>query len=313
MGLADRLGMAGHHLVIDWDLTPSDTFALFESWGGKNQERIRNNAELHYYFYIDNWKSPARLCLMERGVKHAKILAYIDCPQEMLDRCVARQGKSSGLDQSYAVDEGIKQWLRETILGAEDFAKVTPVDNTVTPEAMETGLPPQGEGAPALRTISLRVGGGVLTEEEVAGLAARYGFYDSQHNPQGNFRNALVDNGDALTVSDHATGLMWQRGGCDLTTIRNVQKYVEALNSQRFAGFADWRLPTMEEAFSLLEPQRNEKGLHLHPCFSREQPFIFLADQRKPGGYWFMDFKQGTAFWASGSIPGGFGRVCRTL
>jgi hypothetical protein len=153
----------------------------------------------------------------------------------------------------------------------------------------------------------------VLTEEEVAGLAAQHNFYDSRNNPQGNFRNALVDNGDGLTVTDHASGLMWQRGGCDLTAVRNVQKYVEELNRQRFAGFADWRLPTMEEAFSLLEPRVNAKGAHLHPCFSREQPFIFLADQRKPGGYWFMDFKQGTAFWASGSIPGGFGRVCRSV
>jgi len=48
-----------------------------------------------------------------------------------------------------------------------------------------------------------------------------------------------VDNGDGLTVTDHATGIMWQRGGCDLTTIRNVQQYVAQLNRQRFAGFAE--------------------------------------------------------------------------
>lgn len=310
MGLADRLGMAGHHLAIDWDLTPSDTFAMFESWGGK--ERIRNNAELHYYFYIDNWNSPARLCLMERGVKHAKILAHIDCPQDMLEKCVARQGKAM-LYQSYAIDEGIKQWLLEKIIGAEDFSRVTPVDNSVKPEAMETGLPKKGAPLPAVEKVSLRAAAAVLSEQEAAGLAARHNFYDSSHNPQGNFSNGLVDNGDGLTVTDYATGIMWQRSGCDLTAIRNVQKYVAELNGQRFAGFGDWRLPTMEEAFSLLEPQVNEKGVHLHPCFSREQPFIFLADQRKPGGYWFMDFKQGTAFWASGSIPGGFGRVCRSL
>lgn len=312
MGLADRLGMAGHHLTIDWDLTPSDTFAMFESWGGKDQERIRSNAELHYYFYIDNWSAPAKLCLMERGIKHAKVLAHIDCPQEMLEQCVARQGTDMR-DKSYAIDEGIKQWLLEKIIESEDSSRIVLVDNSVAQEAMETGLPQKGAPLPALEKVSLRSAGTVLTEEEVAGLAAPHNFYDSRNNPQGNFRNALVDNGDGLTVTDHASGLMWQRGGCDLTAVRNVQKYVEELNQQRFAGFADWRLPTMEEAFSLLEPRVNEKGAHLHPCFSREQPFIFLADQRKPGGYWFMDFKQGTPFWASGSIPGGFGRVCRSL
>jgi hypothetical protein len=305
--------MAGHHLAIDWDITPSDTFAMFESWGGKDQERIRSNSELHYYFYIDNWNSPAKLCLMERGVKHAKIIAHIDCPQEMLEKCVARQGTDMR-DKSYAIDEGIKQWLLEKIIESEDSSRIALVDNSVAQESMETELPEKDAPLPpALKKVSLRAAGVVLTEQEVTDLAAKHNFYDSRHNPQGNFSNALVDNGDGLTVTDHATGLMWQRGGCDLSAIRNVQKYVVELNRQGFAGFTDWRLPTMEEAFSLLEPQMNAKGAHLHPCFSREQPFIFLADQRKPGGYWFMDFKQGTAFWASGSIPGGFGRVCRSV
>ncbi len=312
MGLADRLGMAGNHLAIDWDITPADTFAMFESWGGKDQERIRSNSELHYYFYIDNWNYPAKLCLMERGVKHAKIIAHIDCPQEMLEKCVARQGTDMR-DKSYAIDEGIKQWLLEKIIESEDSSRIALVDNSVKPEGMETGLPKKGAPLPVFEKVSLRAVGVVLTEQEVAGLAAQHNFYDSRHNPQGKFSNVLVDNGDGLTVTDQATGVMWQRGGCDLTAIRNVQKYVAELNRQRFAGFDDWRLPTMEEAFSLLEPQVNEKGAHLHPCFSREQPFVFLADQRKPGGYWFMDFKQGTAFWASGSIPGGFGRVCRSV
>ncbi|MDG4475078.1 Lcl C-terminal domain-containing protein [Thiovibrio frasassiensis] len=312
MGLAEKLGMGDQPVSIDWDLTPSDTFAMFESWGGKDQQRIRSNSELHYYFYIDNWSSPAKLCLMERGVKHAKVLAHIDCPQEMLKKCVAKQGKDMR-DQSYAIDAGIKQWLLERIIESEDFSRIALVDNSVPQEEMETGLPKKVKPLSAAEKVSLRATGTVLNASEVTALAAKIGGYDSRHNPQGNFRNVLVDNGNGLTVTDLATGLMWQRGGCDLTTIRTVQKYVEELNAQRFAGFSDWRLPTMEEGFSLLVPQVNAKGVHLHPCFSKEQPFIFLADQRKPGGYWFIDFKQGTAFWASGSIPGGFGRVCRTM
>ena len=312
MGLSEKLGMGGQPVSIDWDLTPSDTFAMCEGGGGKGKERIRNNSELHYYFYIDNWNSPARLCLMERGVKHAKILAHIDCPQEMLKKCVARQGKDMR-DQSYAIDEGIKQWLLEKIIESEDSSRIVLVDNSVPKEELETGLPRKGDPLPSVDTVRLRAAGGVVTEKEAATLAARLGCYDGQHNPQGNFRNVLVDNGDGLTVTDHVTGIMWQRGGCDLTTIRNAQKYVEELNLRNFAGFSDWRLPTMEEAFSLLEPRVNAKGVHLHPCFSKEQPFIFLADQRKPGGYWFVDFKHGTTFWASATIPGGFGRVCRTM
>jgi hypothetical protein len=307
MGLAEKLGMKGQALAIDWDLTPSDTFAIFESWGGR--DRVRTSTERYYYFYVDNWTSPARLRLMERGIKHARILATIDCPQDMVERCVAKQGKAM-LDQSYAIDERIKRWLLEKIIEAEDLSLVQPAVEEEEREPLETGLPRSGQvAAPA--AILLRSRGAVVAEEAVAALVRKYGFFDRQHNPEGAFAGVLVDNGDGLTVSDLKTGLMWQRGGCDITTIRNVQKYVQGLNRERFAGFADWRLPTMEEALSLVRPQRNEKGLHLHPCFSREQPFIFLADQRAPGGYWFLDFKQASVFWASGTIPGGFGRVCR--
>ncbi|MFZ5775893.1 MAG: DUF1566 domain-containing protein [Thermodesulfobacteriota bacterium] len=310
MGLADRLGMAGQPFSIDWELTPSDTFGMFESWGGK--ERIRNNAEKHYYFYIDNWGEQARLFLMERGVKHARILARIACPQELLERCVARQGKGL-LDKSYAIDDKVKAWLLAHIFEAEEFGKVEPLDDGPAREDLETGLPLAGVALPKVERVSLRAEGRVVAEQEVAALVGRGGFHDSRRHPNGRFDNLLVDNGDGLTVTDQRTGLMWQRGGCDITNIRNVKRYVEELNRKRFAGHDDWRLPTMEEALSLMEPRANDKGIHLHPCFSREQPFIFLADQRKPGGYWFADFKQATVFWASGSIPGGFGRVCRSL
>lgn len=310
MGLAEKLGMKGQALAIDWDMTPSDTFAIFESWGGR--DRVRNSTERYYYFYVDNWTSPARLRLMERGVKHAKILATIDCPQEMVESCVARQGKAM-LDQSYAIDERIKSWLLEKIIETEDLSLVQPMANDEELESLESGLPLKGQAGPLPEKIHLRSRAASFPEQDVAALVKSHDFFDGQYNPGGSFAGCLVDNGDAQTVSDLKTGIMWQRGGCDITTNRNVQKYVQALNDRKFAGFSDWRLPTMEEALSLVRPQRNEKGLHLHPCFSREQPFIFLADQRTPGGYWFLDFKQATVFWASGSIPGGFGRVCRTI
>ena len=309
MGLAEKLGIKGGQLAIDWELTPADTFAIFESWGGR--DRIRNNGERHYYFYIDNWNPPAKLHLMERGVKHARILARIDCPQDLIEKAVARQGKSM-FDQSYAIDARIKQWLLEKVLEAEDYSRVEPIREVRERESLETGLPKKGQIAAPADRVSLRSRGTVLLEAELPGLIKAGNFYDAQYNPGGNFANSLVDSGDGLTVRDQRTGLQWQRGGCDLTTIRNVQKYVAELNAGAFAGHTDWRLPTMEEALSLLEREANEKGIHLHPCFSREQPFIFLADQRKPGGYWFIDFKQATVFWASGTIPGGFGRVCRS-
>lgn len=232
----------------------------------------------------------------------------------MIDKCLEGQGKSSR-DQSYAIDETIKAWLLENVVDSDDDSLVIPVLAAHEEEPLACDLPDKDEAAmPAgLQVRTLRHAPAYVQEEEVAGIVKAQNFFDSQHNPEGRFENYLVNNNDGKTISDLATGVMWQRTGCDITAIRHVHAWVKKLNEQKYAGYSDWRLPTMEEALALLEPERNPKGLFLHPCFCMGQPFIFLADERKPGGYWFIDFKQGTVFWASGTIPGGFGRVCRSL
>lgn len=312
MGLLAKLGFEGKQRIdIDWDLTPADTFGIFESWGGR--ERVRNLRERFYYFYIDAWEEPPRLLFMERGIKYARVLAEILAPREMLDRCIAHQGKGI-LDKSYAIDDELRQWLEKNVLDTAEDSLVVPVASASgADEEIETGLPDREKPVPALARQPIRHEPKVIDDEELPGLIRAGHFFDSRYNPEGSCAPYLVDNGDGLTVSDLVSGVMWQRGGCDITAIRQVHQYVNGLNSRRFADHDDWRLPTLEEALTLLAPTPNHKGLHLHPCFSAAQPFIFLADERRPGGYWFVDFKQGSVFWASGTIPGGFGRACRTL
>ncbi|MBU0482926.1 MAG: DUF1566 domain-containing protein [Proteobacteria bacterium] len=314
MGLFGKLGMEKPFTPsIDWDITPMYTFTMFESWGGKGEERIRNNDEKFYYFFIDNWQKPAQLCLMERGVKHAEILAMIDAPQKMIDTCVTDQGKSGTFDRNYAIDEVLKNWLKKNVVYSDDDSMVTPIKKQVKIINLETGLPRAEDPHPAYISAKLRADGKTFTEDELPELIAKNNLFDSQRNITGSFPNVLIDNGDGLTVTDLKTGIMWQREGCDIANILRVKSYVRELKANEFAGFNDWRLPTTDEAMSLLEPHIGEKDLFIHKCFSDNQPFIFTADRRSPGGYWFVDFKQGTVFWASGTIPGGFGRACRTI
>jgi len=62
MGMFSKLGFNEQvQPSIDWELTPTFTFTMFESWGGRDGERLRNNDEKFYYFYIDNWHTPAKL------------------------------------------------------------------------------------------------------------------------------------------------------------------------------------------------------------------------------------------------------------
>jgi len=315
MAITERLGLKDSVFSIDWDITPEMTFTMFESWGGKDGERIRNNDERFYYFFIDAWKNPPQVCLMERGVKHARVVARINAPADLVEKCMRSQGRKVSLDRSYEVNGALREWIEKTIFDEGREQLVEPVrTRPAPPDLVETGLPlfiavPDGWNPRAL----LRNRPGFIREDGVGAIIRAGNFFDARHNPEGGFAGNLMDAGDNATVVDLATGLMWQRAGCDITNIRNVRKYVEKLNREGFAGHHDWRLPTLPEAMSLMRPEKNSRGLHIHKAFSHLQPFIFVADRRKPGGYWFVDYKQGTVFWASGTIPGGFGRVCRTI
>jgi len=313
MGLFEKLGFTADVTpTIDWQLIPAETFGIFESWGGR--ERIKSNSERFYYFFIDTWEEPAILCLMERGIKYARVLARIDAPQELIDNAVKSQGKTLGLDKSYAIDNTLKQWLLDNVINTTDDSKVILFENIIEKEDEETNLPGRDAELPtALTRVTLNSAPRNMRETDVDAIIRRGNFFDTQYNVKGRFPNFLVDNQDGLTVTDKVTGIMWQRGGCDITSIRKVQGYIKMMNDSRFAGYDKWRLPSMEEALSLMEWKRNTKGLYLHQCFSANQPFIFLAGKREPGGFWFCDYKQGTVYWASGTIPGGFGRLCRTI
>jgi hypothetical protein len=294
---------------IDWEMTPDLSFGTYESWGGR--ERVRDNSEKVYYFFVDNWGDVPKVCLMERAVKHARILAEIDVPLELVKKCVLKQGESSRFEKNYAVDNDVKKWLIDNVLDGGEGEYVRPVVEKIVRECMGTPLPKPGQARWKFERVTLPSEPAVILDHEVGPIVRTWNFYDSERNPDGGFVNVLVDPADDLTVVDERTGLQWQKGGFDICSLRMIHKKIDEIREKGFAGFNDWRLPTLEEAMSLMDSAVNFKGVHLNPCFSVDQPFVFVAAKRKPGGCWFVDYKQGRAFWSSGTIPGGFGRLCR--
>ncbi len=311
MGLFTLLKLGNQH-VVDWEMSPEYTFGTFESWGGKEQVRSKiSRTERIYYFFIDAWDETPRLCLMERGVKHARVVAEILAPPEMVRKCVDEQGKVAIFERTHGINEEVKNWLLENIIETCDESKIVAIEEEARESLGLTGLPGADEPLPSeLEHVNLPSGPAEISEGDVVALIKKYNFTDHERNPEGKFSNYLVDNGDGQTVTDKVTGVMWQRGGADIMSHRSMRRELEKLNADKLAGYDDWRLPSMAEALSLMEQEKN-RDLFLHPCFSSEQPFIFVDATRRPGGYWFVDFKHGRAFWSSGTIPGGFGRFCR--
>lgn len=310
MGMFHRV-QVGKKLIspIDWEMNPDLSFGTFESWGGR--ERVRNNDERVYYFFVDGWGEEPKLRLMERGVKHAKVLATINAPHELVKDCVENQGLVARFERSFSINEDIKQWLIQHVLDGGDINLIIPHEEKGYVEDMGPALPYSSSNSFHGKTVALNAEMSVITDDTIAEVIRAGNYFDNELNPQGSFANFLTDNGDKLTVTDQCTGLMWQRKGLDIGSLRVTKREIEKINRQGLAGFNDWRLPSMEEAMSLMEQKKNSKGLYINPCFSKEQPFIFVNASRTPGGVWFVDYKQGRAFWSSATIPGGFARLVR--
>ncbi len=71
-------------------------------------------------------------------------------------------------------------------------------------------------------------------------------FYGQDAQHAGN-APSYTNNGDG-TVTDNVTGLMWQKG----YKVMSYEEAVKAIETFRYAGYNDWRLPSIKEAYSLI-------------------------------------------------------------
>ena len=121
--------------------------------------------------------------------------------------------------------------------------------------------------------VNLRSSYRTLGIDEVKSMLKGYNFFDKYKKENGDFQNDYKQksiNGDKVVI-DHATGLMWhQNGSSGSITWNEAEDWVKNLNRQGYAGYRDWRLPTVEEAASLLESSKKNGTLYIGPRFSDE-------------------------------------------
>ena len=141
--------------------------------------------------------------------------------------------------------------------------------------------------------VNLRSQPKQLSDNDVKSMLIKYNFFDRTKNPGGAFVNDFVGNGNG-TVSDRATGLMWQKSGSsDGMTGQDAREYVNILNTEKFAGHSDWRLPTIEELASLMKPVKSEGNLYIDPVFSQKQEICWSGDTFGTDTAWYASFKTG--------------------
>jgi len=103
------------------------------------------------------------------------------------------------------------------------------------------------------------------------------------------------DNGDG-TITDYATWLMWQKSGSDTClNFREAEAYVQSLNHRRFAGYSDWRLPTIDELkFLIMKEPQNRLYLYIDPMFDRKQDHCWSSSYKpQKAAFWYAYFYRG--------------------
>ncbi len=134
-----------------------------------------------------------------------------------------------------------------------------------------------------------------LTEDEVKIMLKDKGFFDNERNKAAKgFSNNYELQHDGKVVFDKASGLMWQQSGSDKDiTYKKAKSYIMALNRQSFTGYSDWRLPTLEEAMSLMEPKKNSDNLYIDSRFDSKQQWIWTSDFYGASSAWVVGFGDG--------------------
>jgi len=148
--------------------------------------------------------------------------------------------------------------------------------------------------------ISLRSSYSTLSSNEAKSMIKRRGFFDLFDNPSGGFSNDFrvkTIRGDKVVIN-RATGLMWhQSGSSSYIKFSEAEEWIRDLNRRRYAGYSDWRLPTLEEAASLLE-QTKRNGFYIDPVFSSKQEWIWTGDKYGSSRGWVVNFNHGRIYWS---------------
>jgi len=140
-----------------------------------------------------------------------------------------------------------------------------------------------------------------LSSNAVKTMLKRRDFFDSNWNKSGDF----INNYEAKTINrknvviDHATELMWlQSGSEERISYDQAKQWIDDLNRRGYAGYSDWRLPTLEEAASLLERSKMNGELYIDPLFSAKQEWIWTSDTLSTEDLvWVVYFLHGVVYW----------------
>lgn len=176
--------------------------------------------------------------------------------------------------------------------------------HAIDEKSVEVVLPPSNGVHSNLKVLySLRSIAKNCSQKDINAMLIKHDFYDSDKNANGNFTNDFgtkVINNDKV-ITDHYTGLMWhQSGSIDQLEWTKGVDWIDELNTREYAGYVDWRMPTVDEAASLLRQKEINMPQFINPDFSCLQENTWTCDSYEVSldwnqldVAWYVDYTDG--------------------
>jgi hypothetical protein len=243
--------------------------------------------------------------LVEQAQKKLTELGYDPGPVDGLwgrktEAAVKEFQKDNGLSITGKLDEETKVKLglqkpKEEIK-KEEAPPTAKEEPKKKPAPQNVVIPPGG--------VKLRNTPAELTKEEIVEMIRKYGFnHPADYANLGLSGSVAGDfphkyelqtlEGDKVVIN-HVIGLMWQQAAADFVPGAEIRNHINSVNADRYAGFSDWRLPTIEELMSLLEGPEKEADF-IDPIFELPLWFCASADKEKgeDNSVWVVSFEDG--------------------
>jgi len=159
---------------------------------------------------------------------------------------------------------------------------------------------------PLSAPVTLRSEYQTLDDQQVETMIKKHGIFDIRRNKYQSFANrfelkSAKRQADGKTfeekvIIDHNTRLVWHQSGSDLPlNFDEAKEWLKDFNQRGYCGYYNWRLPTLEEAATLLEGQRINK-CYIDPLFSPVQKSIRTGDMYQGYRTWGVSYFHGSIF-----------------
>ncbi len=154
---------------------------------------------------------------------------------------------------------------------------------------------------PILASSPLRNKPMQLSEDDVKEMLKRNNFFEKNRNNTGYCFNNQFEiqkiNHDKL-ILDHTSGLLWQQGGSSKSmSFKQAKLWTQELNRSEYSNYHNWRLPTLEEAMSLMKKDKTNGELFTDPIFDQTQKWIWTSDMAQSRSLaWVVFFNYGSCY-----------------